>query len=56
VVANKLHGIKAKRPLAFNSIFELQSAIADVLASQGVTIIAGRKTRKLFKSPPDERF
>ena len=48
--SNKSHGIAPESPQPFNSILDLQSAIAKVLTEHGVTLRAHRKLRKLIQA------
>jgi hypothetical protein len=47
---NKLHWIRPSAAKPFNSILELPSVLAEVLAAQKIVLHPGKKLQKIFKT------
>lgn len=54
IVANETHGIKSSRPLPFNSLLEIGSAIEKVLIEQEVVLYPSRRMQRYFSDAPSD--
>jgi len=48
VEANQTHGIRAKKPIPFNSLMHLPAVIEKVLINQGITLHLERRMSRYF--------
>jgi hypothetical protein len=54
VKPNPAHGIRAQRPVPFNSLLDLGAAIEETLIANGLTLHGSRRMSRYFSRSPEE--